>query len=82
MAVSLWFDDAVMRLNADGRGKFLGEFASEEILLVVTKTGCFRTSGTDLSLHFEDDLLLIEKFRESKVFSAVYWDAGTGTLLR
>jgi topoisomerase-4 subunit A len=71
----LWFDDAVMRLNADGRGKFLGEFASEEILLVVTKGGCFRTSGTDLSLHFEDDLLLIEKFRESKVFSAVYWDA-------
>jgi topoisomerase-4 subunit A len=70
----LWFDDAVMRLNADGRGKFLGEFASEEILLVVTKGGCFRTSGTDLSLHFEDDLLLIEKFRESKVFSAVYWD--------
>jgi len=71
----LWFDEAVMRLNADGRGKFLGEFASEEILLVVTKGGCFRTSGTDLSLHFEDDLLLIEKFRDSKVFSAVYWDA-------
>jgi topoisomerase-4 subunit A len=70
----LWFDDAVMRLNVDGRGRFLGEFASEERLLVVTKGGCFRTSGTDLSLHFEDDLLLIEKFRESKVFSAVYWD--------
>jgi topoisomerase-4 subunit A len=70
----LWFDDAVMRLNADGRGKFLGEFASEEMLLVVTRGGWFRTSGTDLSLHFEDDLLLLEKYRETKVFSAVYWD--------
>ncbi|MBP7028592.1 MAG: DNA gyrase/topoisomerase IV subunit A [Bacteroidales bacterium] len=70
----LWFDDAVMRLNADGRGKFLGEFASEEMLLVVTRGGWYRTSGTDLSSHFEDDLLLLEKFRESKIFSSVYWD--------
>ncbi len=70
----LWFDDAVMRLNADGRGKFLGEFASDEMLLVVTRGGWYRTSGTDLSLHFEDDLLLLEKFRESKIFSSVYWD--------
>jgi topoisomerase-4 subunit A len=71
----LWFDEAVMRLNVDGRGKYLGEFASGDILLVVTRTGCYRTSGTDLSLHFEDDILLIEKYRESAVFSAVYWDA-------
>lgn len=71
----LWFDDAVMRLNADGRGKILGEFASDEVLLVVTRGGWYRTSGTDLSSHFEDDLLLLEKFRESKIFSAVYWDA-------
>ncbi|MDD3737054.1 MAG: DNA gyrase/topoisomerase IV subunit A, partial [Bacteroidales bacterium] len=27
-----------------------------------------------LSSHFEDDLLLLEKYRESKIFSAVYWD--------
>ncbi|NLE35872.1 MAG: DNA gyrase/topoisomerase IV subunit A [Bacteroidales bacterium] len=70
----LWYDEAVMRLNADGRGRFLGEFASDELLLVVTKGGWFRTSGTDLSSHFEDDLLLLEKYRESKIFSAVYWD--------
>ncbi|HOE24856.1 MAG TPA: DNA gyrase/topoisomerase IV subunit A [Bacteroidales bacterium] len=70
----LWFDDAVMRLNADGRGKFLGEFASDEVLLVVTRGGWYRTSGTDLSSHFEDDILLLEKYRESKIFSAVYWD--------
>jgi len=74
----LWFDDAVLRLNPDGRGRFLGEFASEERLLVVTKSGMYRTSGTDLSSHFEDDMLLIEKFRESKVFSAVYWDEEQG----
>ncbi len=74
----LWFDEAVLRLNVDGRGKFLGEFASDEKLLVVTKGGFYRISGTDLSLHFEDDLLLIEKYRETKVFSSVYWDSGQG----
>lgn len=74
----LWFDDAVMRLNVDGRGKYLGEFASEDTLLVVTKAGFYRTSGTDLSLHFEDDILLLEKYKESTVFSAVYWDAELG----
>lgn len=74
----LWFDEAVMRLNVDGRGRFLGEFASEEMLLVITRGGWFRTSGTDLSLHFEDDLLLLEKYRESKIFSVVYWDQEQG----
>ncbi len=74
----LWFDEAVMRLNVDGRGRFLGEFASEEMLLVITKGGWFRTAGTDLSLHFEDDLILLEKYRESKIFSVVYWDQEQG----
>lgn len=71
----LWFDDAVMRLNVDGRGIFLGEFGPEDKLLVVTKSGFFRTSNTDLANHFEDNILIIEKFRPEKVFSAVYWDA-------
>ena len=74
----LWYDEAVMRLNVDGRGRFLGEFASEDTLLIVTRGGWYRTAGTDLSLHFEDDLLLLEKFRDSKIFSAVYWDQEQG----
>lgn len=74
----LWFDDAVLRLNTDSRGRYLGEFAPDDKLLVVTKGGWFRTSGTDLSLHFEEDLLFIEKFSLTKIFSAVYWDNEQG----
>jgi len=74
----LWFDDSVSRLNVDSRGKYLGEFASEDKLIVITKGGFFRTTVPDLSLHFEDDLLLIEKFRTTKIFSAVYWDQEQG----
>ena len=71
----IWFDDAVFRLNVDGRGTYLGEFSAEDKILVITKNGFFRISGFDLSNHFEENLLVIEKFRPGKVYSAVYWDA-------
>lgn len=71
----IWFDEDVFRLNHDSRGKYLGEFKDEEKLLVITKSGTFRTSSFDLSNHFEDDLILIEKFNPDKIFSAVYYDA-------
>jgi topoisomerase IV subunit A len=72
----IWFDDAVFRLNVDGRGTFLGEFGAEDKILVITKNGYFRITGFDLSNHFEDNILIIEKWRPGKVYSAVYWDAG------
>ena len=71
----IWFDDAVFRLNVDGRGNFLGEFSADDKILVITKNGYFRIAGFDLSNHFEDNILIIEKFKRGKVYSAVYWDA-------
>lgn len=71
----IWFDDAVFRLNDDGRGICLGEFAGDDKILVITKNGYFRHTGFDLSNHFEDNILIIEKFRPGKVYSAIYYDA-------
>jgi len=71
----IWFDQDVMRLNVDARGTFLGEFTGEDMILVITKSGHFRTTGFDLSNHFEDDLLIIEKYRNKKIWSAAYYDA-------
>ena len=71
----IWWDEDVMRLNADGRGKFLGEFVGDDKILVVTKDGNFRISNFDLSNHYEDNVYIIEKFRIEKVVSAVYLDA-------
>jgi topoisomerase-4 subunit A len=71
----IWFDDAVFRLNVDGRGLFLGEFGAEDRILVITKNGYFRLTGFDLSGHFEENILIIEKYRPGKVYSAIYWDA-------
>lgn len=74
----IWFDDAVFRLNVDGRGNYLGEFSADDKILVITKNGFFRITGFDLSNHFEDNILIIEKFRPGVVYSAVYWDAEQG----
>jgi len=64
-----------MRLNADARGIFLGEFSGEDQIMVITKSGHFRTTNFDLSSHFEDDVQIIEKYREGKIWSAAYFDA-------
>jgi len=71
----IWFDDAVFRLNVDSRGSYLGEFGGDDKILVITKNGFFRHTGFDLSNHFEDNILVIEKYRPGKVYSVIYWDA-------
>ncbi|MCG8412526.1 MAG: DNA gyrase/topoisomerase IV subunit A [Bacteroidales bacterium] len=71
----IWFEEEVLRLNADGRGNFLGEFHGDDKILVITKSGKFRMCSFDLMNHFEDDILIIEKYKPTKVLSAVYYDA-------
>ena len=71
----VWFDRDVLRLNYDGRGEFLGEFQSEDKILVVYKDGSFQTTGFDQSNHYDDDILVMEKFMPDKVWTAVLYDA-------
>ncbi len=71
----IWFDEDVLRLNADGRGRLLGEFAGDDHLLVITKSGKFRLSTFDLENHFEDDLYILEKHKPKKIYSVIYFDA-------
>ena len=74
----IWFDEDVLRLNADGRGKLLGEFSGDDKLLIITRSGAFRLSSYSLENHFEDDLFIIEKFNPKKVWSAIFFDAEEG----
>lgn len=74
----IWFDHDVKRLNADQRGIFIGEFQGDDHILVITKKGEFELFSFDLSNHFPDDLLVIEKFNPQKTMSVVYFDAEQG----
>ena len=71
----IWFDEDVLRLNADGRGKFLGEFTGDEKILVIDKDGGYQVYSYDLENHFEKNILSIEKFRPDRIASVVYFDA-------
>jgi topoisomerase IV subunit A len=74
----IWFDEDVSRLNSDNRGKYLGEFSGDDLILVVYKSGEYLLSNFDLSNHFDAGILLIEKFNPQKVMTAVYFDAEQG----
>lgn len=71
----VWFDRDVLRLNYDNRGEYLGEFQSEDSILVVSSKGSFYTTTFDLSNHFDKDILVIEKFDSNKVWSVALFDA-------
>jgi topoisomerase IV subunit A len=73
--LKIWFDSDVFRLNADKRGKYLGEFTGEDKILVIFKNGEYQLYNYDLSNHFEQNILAIEKFDPDKVLSVVYYDA-------
>lgn len=72
---AVWFDYDVMRLNYDGRGKYLGEFQSEERILVVFKNGDFYLTDFDQTNHYEGEIQFIEKYSANKVWTAVLYDA-------
>ena len=70
----VWFDPDILRLNYDGRGKLLGEFQSEDKILVVENNGDFYTTNFDVNNHYEPGMLVIEKYDSSKVWTAVLFD--------
>ncbi len=71
----VWFDRDVLRLNYDNRGEYLGEFLSEDVILVVSSKGDYYCSNFDLNNHYEKDILVMEKFDSNKVWSVALYDA-------
>ena len=71
----VWFDRDVLRLNYDGRGEELGEFQSNDQIMVILQNGDFYTTNFDLSNHYESTILNIEKFDSNKVWTAALYDA-------
>jgi topoisomerase-4 subunit A len=73
-AIQIWFDQAVKRLNTDQRGVLLGEFGANDKILTIYASGHYRITNYDLTNHFDDDLIKIEKFNPEKPISVFYID--------
>ena len=73
-ARKIWFDSNVKRLNVDKRGELLGEFQSDDKLLTINQKGEIQIIGTELSSHFDDDMIILEKLNLKKPISVIYFD--------
>ena len=70
----IWFDDTIQRLNVDGRGDLVGEFRGEDRILIITQSGLVKTIVPEITAHFDDDMIVLEKWIPSKPVSAIYFD--------
>jgi topoisomerase IV subunit A len=70
----IWFDDTVQKLNADERGELLGEFRPNDRLLVINQAGKVKTIVPELTTHFDQDMVVLEKWAPNKPISAIYFD--------
>ena len=73
-ARSIWYDPNVKRLNVDGRGELLGEFNAEDRLLVINQKGFIQLIKPEISMHFEEDMVVLEKHHKEKPISMIYFD--------
>ncbi|GAA4270046.1 DNA gyrase/topoisomerase IV subunit A [Hyunsoonleella aestuarii] len=70
----IWFDDTVQRLNVDGRGELVGEFRGEDKLLLINQSGIIKTVTPEVTMHFDNDMIVMEKWIPKKPISAVYFN--------
>ncbi len=70
----IWFDDTVQKLNVDGRGELLGEFKPNDRLLIIQQSGKLKTIIPELTTHFDDDMIVLEKWSPKKPISVIYFE--------
>lgn len=70
----IWFDDTVQKLNVDARGELLGEFRPNDKILVISQTGKLKVIIPELTTHFDEDMVVLEKWVPNKPISAIYFD--------
>lgn len=72
-AINVYFEESIMRINMDGRGELLGAFKEDDKILTVYKSGNYRVTGFETSLHFDDDLGVIKKWNDRQLITVVYY---------
>ncbi len=76
-SLNVWYDETVQRLNNDGRGLLLGAFAGTDRIITFMQLGSYRLTSFDLTTHFDEDMMRIEKFRADRIYTVVYQENDT-----
>jgi topoisomerase-4 subunit A len=70
----IWFDETVQKLNTEARGELLGEFKPNDKILIISQTGKLKVVIPELTTHFDEDMVVLEKWLPNKPISAIYYD--------
>jgi topoisomerase IV subunit A len=74
----IWYDSDIGRLNVDGRGQFLGNFTSEDKILLIFNDGSYELTDNELTNRYEDkDIYLIQKFHEKQAINCIHYDVSS-----
>ena len=73
-ARKLWFDDAVLKINDQERGRLLGAFRGEDRMLQMDAKGRYRIFIPELTTHFEETPYFLSKWEAEKPYAIVYYD--------
>ena len=74
----IWFDDTVRRLNADERGTLLGSFKGDDKILTINQNGEAKLVTFDLLNRFDDEYLILEKWKPEQPITCIYFDGEKG----
>jgi len=69
-----WFDEGTHRLNKEERGSYLGKFSGDDKILTITSAGFYRLHTYDVLNHFDDDVIMIEKYYPHQALTCIYYD--------
>lgn len=71
----IWYDETVGRLNINERGQFLGEFDTEDRILVLYKNGSYELTDFELTNRYDfAKIAEINKLTDDLVVTAVHYD--------
>ena len=70
----IWFDEAIGKLNFDGRGELLGRFEADDNILVVYKTGEYEVSSIDVSKRFNfSNIDILTKLNSETIITSLHY---------
>lgn len=78
--IDIYYEETTGRLNTDSRGKHLGNFNTDDRILVVYKHGEFEMTNFELSNRYTPEIIQsIEKFVPEKVYNVVHLNGADKT---
>ena len=72
----IWYDPDIQRLNEDGRGEHLGQFAGTDRVLAIFADGSYYTTNYETVNKYQGDVIRIEKLDPGLTYTVLYWDNG------